>query len=387
MTTLTMRGQYFDGAVSRGQAAELRYADGALTLLTDVLALDIDIDRTHVEPQIARAPRRVYWSGGGAFTSEDHAELDALTQALPARSGQAWIHWLEARWAMAAVSLVVFVVVVAGGMIWGVPYMAQRIAHAAPAAVSAQLASSNLAVIDQILEPSALDPSRRLELEVYFRRHGNVPNILFRGGGGIGPNAFALSADAVVFTDELVELAADDEELLAVFFHELGHAELKHVEISILQSSAWVVASTVLLGDLSGASELIVSLPIVVGEAAFTRDMEREADDFAVERLLAANVAPEKLADMLERLETFTYEVQDDALYDQADVDETAVDVTMVDAPSEAAEEPGVAVSEEDYIDAESDYDWAVSLLDYLATHPATEERAAAIRARAAESH
>ncbi len=47
-------------------------------------------------------------------------------------------------------------------------------------------------------------------------------------GRAVGANAFALPSGIVVMTDELVELAKTDDELVAVLAHEIGHVRGRH---------------------------------------------------------------------------------------------------------------------------------------------------------------
>ena len=51
--------------------------------------------------------------------------------------------------------------------------------------------------------------------------------ILFRSGRGMA-NAFALPAGQIIMTDELVELAENDDQIYAGLLHEMGHVEMKH---------------------------------------------------------------------------------------------------------------------------------------------------------------
>ena len=52
---------------------------------------------------------------------------------------------------------------------------------------------------------------------------GHVYQLEFRHGGYIDANAFALPSGIIVMTDELVELAKSDDELISVLAHEIGH--------------------------------------------------------------------------------------------------------------------------------------------------------------------
>ena len=66
----------------------------------------------------------------------------------------------------------------------------------------------------------------------------------------------ALPVGSVVFMDELIELAENDEELIAIAYHEFGHVEHRHLIRRSLQGSAVVIGLFLLSGDLGGADFL-----------------------------------------------------------------------------------------------------------------------------------
>ena len=56
-------------------------------------------------------------------------------------------------------------------------------------------------------------------------------------------------------------------------------------------------------GDIGGVGELVLALPLTLGQAAYSRKHEREADEFAIVELKALGISPLKLATMLDRIE------------------------------------------------------------------------------------
>lgn len=158
-----------------------------------------------------------------------------------------------------------------------------------------------------------LRPERQTVLRSRFaavaagRLQDRPPRIEFReGGAAIGANAFALPGGIVVFTDELVALAEHDEELLAVFAHELGHLEHRHTLRQWLQGSIAAVLLMALTGDASSITALASAAPAVLLDAHYSQDFEREADVFSIEVLRRQAVSPQRYADILTRLETET---------------------------------------------------------------------------------
>ena len=106
-----------------------------------------------------------------------------------------------------------------------------------------------------------------------------------------------------MLTDELVNLAKDDREIEAVLAHEFGHLLQRHILRHVLQDSAATLLVAVSIGDLSVLTSLIAAAPTLLLQAKFSRDFEREADDFALDYLDRQKIPAEVFATMLERLE------------------------------------------------------------------------------------
>ena len=82
-------------------------------------------------------------------------------------------------------------------------------------------------------------------------------------------------------TDELVELAEEENEIVAVLAHEVGHVRGRHSLRLLLQDSVAALLLVGILGDVSTASLIVASVPSVLVEAKHSREIEAEADDFA----------------------------------------------------------------------------------------------------------
>ncbi len=103
----------------------------------------------------------------------------------------------------------------------------------------------------------------------------------------------------MVLLDQLVTLAANDDEIYGVLAHELGHVHYHHGMRMLLQSSAVALLLTAWVGDVS---TLLASLPAGLLQARYSRDFEAQADDYAAATLLANGIPPSRLADLLERM-------------------------------------------------------------------------------------
>ena len=194
------------------------------------------------------------------------------------------------------------------GYVYGIPMLANAVAVRMPAVVTETLGNETLEALDrQVFMPSAISRERQQEIDGAFRRL-RVPGgstasyrLEFRKSDAIGANAMALPSGAIVVTDGLVTLARDDREILGVLAHEAGHVEGRHGLRGILQNSFMGLVMAWVIGDVSS---IAAAAPAALLEANYSRELEREADAFAI-RVLNANGIPLRyLANILRRLES-----------------------------------------------------------------------------------
>ena len=135
----------------------------------------------------------------------------------------------------------------------GLPIVAQHVAERIPVGAESSLGEQTLSGMDR-LRAEAVGASRGATGDAArgVRSNGRMaeslpePRLEFRASPALGPNAFALPSGIIVVTDELVTLAHDDREILAVLGHELGHVAHRHVMRQLLQSSATPFSSRAL---------------------------------------------------------------------------------------------------------------------------------------------
>ncbi|MFQ5936944.1 MAG: M48 family metallopeptidase, partial [Acidiferrobacterales bacterium] len=208
------------------------------------------------------------------------------------------------------VALVLTVVTVWGLIQYGVPALAKHVAHALPSSVDAALGQESLEIMDQTLfSPSQLSEQRQRELRTAFAKmtqnvlDGHDWQFELRSSKPVGPNAFALPSGIVVLTDELVLLAKEDQEIVAVLAHEMGHVVHRHALRRLLQDSVVVLLIAAVTGDVTAITSLAATIPVVLVEAKYSRDFEREADHFALQYLRQHDIAPKHFAAILLRME------------------------------------------------------------------------------------
>ncbi|MGH0030715.1 MAG: M48 family metallopeptidase [Myxococcota bacterium] len=309
-----VRGILYDGSTSRGREALLRfYADGSVRLVVDGSERTLAYHELGIPARLGSTPRRIRLPDGAELETPDNEAVDAVQSAHgPARRRwlpRDWVHRLESRLPMV---LVATVLVLAAGVLFavrGVPALAREAAFALSPELTASLGQGTLDVLDRTFVPSALSAERQAALRRAFEDivaqadEGYDYRLEFRGGGLIGANAFALPSGSVVLTDELVGLAEHDEEIVAVLAHEVGHVVHRHGLRQAIQSSLLAVGIVVVTGDLSSTSTFVAALPTLLAESSYSRDFEREADDYAVAYLKTRHIAPRRLGDLLQRMD------------------------------------------------------------------------------------
>lgn len=108
-------------------------------------------------------------------------------------------------------------------------------------------------------------------------------------------NAVALPGGRVLLFDGLVQQAESPDELAGVLAHEIGHVRERHVMTALLRQFG---LSILLSGANSGFGDTVFGLAAM----SYSRDAEREADEFARERLAQSRVSPLGAARFFERM-------------------------------------------------------------------------------------
>jgi predicted Zn-dependent protease len=120
-------------------------------------------------------------------------------------------------------------------------------------------------------------------------------------------NAFAAPGGPIFVTTKLVSTAANDAELAYVLGHETGHIEEKHIVNAVKKQQQIGLAAGILgailgrggSGDWTGA---VISMGATVLDKGYSRDNERDADNFGVEAMAKLGFDPRAAVSMLGKL-------------------------------------------------------------------------------------
>ena len=120
-------------------------------------------------------------------------------------------------------------------------------------------------------------------------------------------NAVALPGAQVLLFDGLVQQAESPEELAGVLGHEVGHVRERHVMTALLRQFGFSIL-------LSGANSGLGDTAFGLAQMGYSRDAEREADEYARARLAESDISPLGAASFFERMAE-KYGDSDDTLF------------------------------------------------------------------------
>lgn len=300
MTEQGLAVRFYDGTRSQVWAAEL-YA------LPDqrgvrVATMEQAYDYAYEEMTLIGAIGAI----GLVIELPNEARIECLSHDSPA-----WVYPKQAKrlqqiWRLErSPLLIVLSLLVAVSFVWsvaqyGMPFLAAKIADRLPEQSLSMLGDQAQQQLEQITEPSQLPVARQQQLRDLYARYFDAAQAkridFVQGGGMLGANAFALPNGHMVLTDELVALAANDQQLLSVMAHEHGHVVLKH---NLQQAISGLGISLILVWVTGDGSDLLAGLPAALLSLNYSRDFEREADQYAVTQLQTVGVPVQHFADFL----------------------------------------------------------------------------------------
>lgn len=298
--------EYFDGRSAGARAVRLRRDGAALAIAGDGIELRVPLaqvrwpERTRHGVRVAELPQGASLQAGEAAAWDDFARHCGQGDSAVVRAQQSWRAVLA--------SLVGLAALLGAAYVWGIPAAAHAALGVLPARADAVVGEVALRSIDaELMKPSALPAAEQQRVRAAFARFlaaqppGSVPvhQLEFRASR-IGPNTFALPGGTIVMTDELVKLVDGDSAVInGVLAHELGHVRHRDGMRMLLQASAVGVLASAVLGDFSS---LLTTVPVVLGQSAYSRDAERRADAESVRLMHAAGVSPAVMVVFFERV-------------------------------------------------------------------------------------
>lgn len=291
---------YYDGQSSRRYQVAVRVDETGIMLTGDGIVRHASWAECEVSERTRHGPRIVRFEDDAQAEIADGPAFDIARQRAGHRDS-AVVKWQQSwRVALLAIAGCVFSVFVAYQ--WGLPWAANVIAQRLPDAVYVSVGNHAMNSLDEALfKPSKLDPARAARLQERFELLSaqSVPGeLLFRDGGRLGANALALPSGKIVVTDQLAAIL-DDDQIVAVMAHELGHVAHQHGMRAMLQNSVVGIVAAWYLNDLSAALGGAVA---TFSHLQYSRGFEYDADEYGARLLHKVGMSPRLLGTALDKL-------------------------------------------------------------------------------------
>ena len=260
---------------------------------------------------------------------------------------------------------IVFVVAFAIGVVkWGVPAVSHYVAFQLPEDSLKKIGDeAEEYVLNSWTKPSQLAQGQKDQItQQYLKKiaEGKPAKLVFRDGGHLGANAVALPNNTIIVTDELVEMAHSDQEILGVLAHEQGHLVERH---SLQQGLTSLGISVLYIAMTGDSSDLFTSLPMAMVGANYSRKFESEADMFALKLTDRKGIEVSHFANFLQRLSDETEVADKKSESEQKNTANQNADASQVKAQKESAEKHE-----------------SLEIFEALSSHPATAERIQMVR-------
>jgi predicted Zn-dependent protease len=303
-----IEGRYFPANSAKALPAQLWGVAGDLRLLVEGDAEARRPKLVSLTDKLGSVPRKFTFEDGSVFEAPVEADIDSFL----AMHGSFFsrLSRLEASWKFAVVAVVATIGLLFATYRYGLPIMASAAAAITPTGIVELMDAGTLKSIDQVFfTQSTLDPGRKAEVQKVFDELAAISgqtspklNLIFRDGGRLDANAFALPGGTIVVTDQLVKLAQSENEYAGVLAHEIGHVQNRHQ----LQQIYRLLGISFMIGLIGGDSSQIIDQ--VIGQAAtlqslaYSREFENDADKRSVEIMVKAGRNPVAFVALLERI-------------------------------------------------------------------------------------
>jgi Zn-dependent protease with chaperone function len=227
------------------------------------------------------------------------AEIRARTQSLEVDRGIPQTGRIVA-WSLAAICSIVLIV------LFGVPLVAERMVPLVPVSFERRLG----AVVDNQVRAifggkTCTDPDGNAAfakmVEKLRQASGLQMPLQTAVVASAVPNAMALPGGKIYLLNGLLQKADSPDEIAGVLAHEMGHVAHRDQVRVMIQNGGTSFLIGLLFGDITGSAAAIFAARSLVG-ASYSRQVEGNADAFAIETMHALGRSPAPMGELLFRV-------------------------------------------------------------------------------------
>lgn len=267
---------------------------------------------TAMLPMVGGGDTRLRLSTGEVFwlpAETDHALLEPHYPR-GGRLGTRLSQLEMVRWRGVAVLVVLFLLIAVGFRLAIAP-VGDAMARMMPEDLVERASTMVLTQLDlTLMEASGLPESDQQRIKQGFDRLVALAppefadtRLHFRSAAAIGPNAFALPGHDVVLLDELVRYVDDEDVVLGVLAHELGHVMHRHSLRQIMRSAVVAIGISLLVGAEDSILEEIAGFGGTLILTQNSRAFELEADATSTDMLRRIDRDPQALIRFFAKLD------------------------------------------------------------------------------------
>ena len=307
----TFEGVYFDGNSSRPHPAHVTLEPGQVKITYQVPGQPVPLT-VYWQPQRIQkelfedreSATLTYGNYPAQRLEVTHPEFGELLQkqyqespvtrpqtVLPVSKIRPWF------WTAAAVLLGLIVCF----YIWGLPLAADQVAQIIPQSTDEFLGKQ---LYQQIIANEKQEKELTRNVRGFLRQM-HMPSSYKLQVAVIdesNPNAFALPGSYMVIHNSILGRMQKPEELAALLGHEAGHVQKRHTTRALFRSLASYMFISLIFGDVSGITSVVLQNADALKRLEYSRQLEREADQFGFRVLQQNHINPEGMVLLFERL-------------------------------------------------------------------------------------
>ncbi len=184
---------------------------------------------------------------------------------------------------------------------WGLPRLADRVAQVIPQSTDEYLGKQ---MYGQVLTTTKEAPELTRQVRGFLRqlRQNSSYTLRVTVMEERNPNAFALPGGYLVVHNGLINRMKKPEELAALLGHETGHVQNRHTTRALFRSLASYAFISLIFGDVSGITSVVLQNADVLKRLEYSRQLEREADTYGFNMLQQNRINPQGMVLLFQRL-------------------------------------------------------------------------------------
>ena len=309
-----IRGNLYEDNSSTSNEAELYIEDDNYILKkTNNIVEQGKLSNLLIGQRIGNVNRQIKLESNKVFITNKNDLVDLYILKYIKKNNL--LHKLESNFIFVLLSIVITILISFSFLKWGIPYSSKKLANAFPLELTAIISKNTLKYLDQYLfKESKIDASVKDKVLLSFQnevlpyikdKEEFVFKLHFRewkmGKENIA-NAFALPDGTIIVSDEFVRLSENIMEINSVLFHEIAHVKKRHGLQKITEGTFLTVLMMYISDDSTIVSDFGIGLSPVLVDSYYSRTHEQEADNYALDKMLKANINPKYFSNILNRI-------------------------------------------------------------------------------------